>query len=330
MFYVKVLPQNLKNVIMDPMIHFLLYLAAFVGIWVGSGIAIRSVEQLSRKLKLSSFAVSFLVLGFFTSISEMSVGINSIVENNPEIYVGNLIGASIVILLFVVPLLAITGKKITIAKEFQGFNLLFSLIVIGVPVILAFDGKIDRLDSIVTILLYAALVFIIQKKKGIFENLSAISNTSKSKTAKQLVKIILGIIIVFTCSHYIVEETLYFAQVLNISPFLISLLLISIGTNIPELSIVVRSAFLKNNQVAFGDYIGSSTFNTFLLGALTLASGKTVYMSNSYAISLLFLIVGLILFYIFARTRNTITWREGLVLLCIYLIFMTTEITTHI
>ena len=77
--------------------HALIYLLSFVGIWVGSGLAIRSVERISQSLKVSSFAVSFLVLGLFTSISELSVGINSIMENDPEIYVGNLIGASIVL-----------------------------------------------------------------------------------------------------------------------------------------------------------------------------------------------------------------------------------------
>ena len=45
--------------------HALIYALSFVGIWIGSGLAIKSVERLSQSLKLSSFAVSFLVLGFF-------------------------------------------------------------------------------------------------------------------------------------------------------------------------------------------------------------------------------------------------------------------------
>lgn len=49
--------------------HILIYALSFVGIWIGAGLAIRAVEKLSHKLRLSSFLVSFLVLGFFTSIS---------------------------------------------------------------------------------------------------------------------------------------------------------------------------------------------------------------------------------------------------------------------
>ena len=100
--------------------HLIIYAAAFIGIWVGAGMAITSVEKMAQKLRLSSFLVSFLVLGFFTSISEVSVGVNAVLSGDPGIFVGNLIGASIVLFLMVIPLLAITGKPITINKEVRG------------------------------------------------------------------------------------------------------------------------------------------------------------------------------------------------------------------
>src|SRR3989344_1820060 len=107
--------------------HLAIYALSFIGIWIGSGLAISSVERLSKILRVSSFAVSFIVLGFFTSVSELSVGVNSILENDPEIYVGNLIGASIVIFILIIPLLAIAGHNINITPEFRGFNLPASL-----------------------------------------------------------------------------------------------------------------------------------------------------------------------------------------------------------
>src|SRR3989344_2032781 len=98
--------------------HLFIYTLSFIGIWIGSGLAIGSVERLSKILRVSSFAVSFLVLGLFTSMGELSVGVNAVLENDPEIYVGTLIGASIVIFTLIIPLLAITGNKIKISTEF--------------------------------------------------------------------------------------------------------------------------------------------------------------------------------------------------------------------
>lgn len=310
--------------------NLLIYIASFVGIWVGAGYALSAVEHLSRSLRISSFIVSFLVLGFFTSVSELSVGINAILQKDPEIYVGNLIGASIVIFMMIVPLLAIVGNGLKINNGFQGFNLLLSMIVIAAPVVLAADGVIDRIDSLISIVLYFFLVFCIQMRRGILEKVNNISKAQTVKVIKELLKIIFGIGIIFISSKFVVEKTLYFSQILHISPFLISLLFIAIGTNIPELSFVLRSMFMKSNQIAFGDYVGSAAFNTFLFGFLTLMYGQSVYLTNSYFISLLFLIAGLLAFYFIAKTRHMISRIEGIFLLMIYIIFLIVEVVIHL
>lgn len=310
-------------------IHLLIYLLAFAFIWIGSGLAIRAVERISSTLKMSSFAVSFLILGFFTSVSEFSVGVNSIIKDDPEIFVGNVIGASIVIFMLIIPLLAITGKKINITPEFRGFNLPASLVVISLPVLLAMDGKVGRVDSIIAMVMFGTLVLAIQTKKGFIEKIKNINHRNRSSLGKELLRIVFGLITIFVASKFVVEQTEYFSSLLGMSPFLISLLVISIGTNIPELSFVVRSVFMKDNQVAFGDYVGSASFNTFMLGLLATINGKPVLLSNSYLVSLLFLVVGLVLFYYFARTKNSISRWEGIVLLAVYLVFLGTELFLH-
>lgn len=310
-------------------INLIIYFLAFAGIWVGSGFAVRSVERISRTFKMSSFMVSFLVLGFFTSIGELSVGINSILDDNPEIYVGNLIGASIILLMLIVPLLAIAGNSIRIAPEFRGFNLPASLIVIALPVILAMDGKVGRMDSVISLALFFFLLVGMQAKRSLVEKLKKINKKTGIRLGKELIKIVFGVAVIFIASRFVVEQTVYFSELLGVSPFLVSLLLIAIGTNIPELSLVIRSVFMKNNQVAFGDYIGSAAFNTFLLGLLTFIYGGQVTLTNSYMVSLLFLVVGLLVFYYFARTKNTISRAEGVVLLMIYVAFLATEIVLH-
>jgi cation:H+ antiporter len=307
----------------------LIYLLSFIGIWIGSGLAIGSVERVSKILRISSFAVSFLILGLFTSVSELSVGVNSILGNDPEIYVGNLIGASIVICMLVVPLLAITGNSIRISPEFRGFNLPVSLVVIALPVILAMDGRVGKIDSIIALSLFGFLVVTIQTKKSLLERIKSISVRSRVKVGKEVLRIVFGVATIFAASKFVVEQTVYFSELLGVSPFLISLLLIAVGTNVPELSFIFRSLFMKNNQVAFGDYVGSASFNTFFLGILTLIYGKPIYLTNSYLVSLLFLVFGLSAFYYFARTKNTISRVEGLVLLGIYLLFLSVEIYIH-
>lgn len=305
--------------------HLIVYLLSFLGVWIGSGLAIKSVENISHHLKTSSFVLSFFVLGFFTSIGELSIGISSIIKNDPEVYIGNLVGASIVIFMLIIPLLALASKSIKITPEFQEFNLIASLLVVALPVLSIMDGKVTKIDHILALILFIFLLFNIQNKSKFVENIKKI-NQSSSKVGPELLKIVFGIIVIFTSSHFIVEQTLYFSKILQLSPFIISLLVTSLGTNIPELSLIVRSVIMKNNQVAFGNYIGSASFNTFLLGFLGIIYNKDIVLNNDYTISLVFLILNLTLFYFFARSKNTISIKESLILLSTYVLFLITQI----
>lgn len=246
--------------------HTLIYVASFVGIWIGAGVTIRSVEKMSRNLNLSSFAVSFLILGAFTSISELSVGINSVLDKDPEIFVGNLIGASIVLFMLIIPMLAILGRPLHVNNELRGRNLLMSLVVVATPVLLSLDGVVDMTDGYISIVLFVLLTLLIEAKKGILDSTKRFTHFNKVRVGKEFMAVVLGVTLIFISSHFVVEQTVYFSRILGVTPFLVSLLLISIGTNLPELSLVVRSVFLRNNQVAFGDYVGSASFNTFLFG----------------------------------------------------------------
>lgn len=310
--------------------HLLLYAASFAGIWVGAGLAIKSVEKLSHTLRLSSFIVSFLVLGFFTSISELSVGVNAALQNEPGIFVGNLIGASIVLFLLVIPLLAIVGHDIVISKEVRGHNLILPLLVVATPVLLSMDGTVNKTDAVIAVFLYVISALVIQNRRGFAKNVATLAKSKTYSIGMELAKIACGALLIFFSSKIVVLQTEYFAHLLGLSEFFISLMVIGIGTNLPELSLIVRSLFMKSNQVAFGDYLGSASFNSFLYGLLALWYGRPITLNNSYSVSLAFLIVGLILFYLFAKSKHTISKSEALVLFGLYLAFVSIELFTHL
>ncbi|MFZ5391687.1 MAG: sodium:calcium antiporter [Patescibacteria group bacterium] len=306
--------------------HILIYVLSFVAIWLGSGLAIKSVEKISRSLRASAFVVSFFVLGLFTSVGELSVGVNSLIEGDPEILIGNLIGASIVIFLLLVPLLALVGNSIRINQEFRGRNLSSSLLVIVLPVLLVMDGKVDRIDGLVAMVFYGFLLLTMRSGKKLIDKIKKVKFEAGTRLGKELLKIVFGVAIIFLGSKYLVEQTLYFSELLKISPFVIGLLLLALGTNIPELSLVVRTAFGSNRQVVFGDYIGSAAFNSFLFGLLVFINGQTIFLAKSYLVSLLCLLVGLLLFFVFARTKNILSRKEALLLLFLYLLFVVIEV----
>lgn len=263
-------------------------------------------------------------------MGELSVGLSAIGEDNPEIFVGNLLGASLVLCVLVAPLLAITKSKVVIPQDFRGWKLLVGLALIGLPVFLVLDGSLSQLDG--------------ASAAGAFLVFMAVVSSLKSKTVeakkellpvfnwlfiRELLTMAGGIGLTLFASRFVVDQTLYFSLLLGFSPFLISLLVISLGTNLPELSLVVRAFLGKSSQVAFGDFIGSAVFNTFLMGILTLLYGKPIFLTNSYGVSLGFLVLGLVMFLIFARSKDTLSRLEGWMLFSLYILFLVVEIAIH-
>jgi cation:H+ antiporter len=307
-------------------VNILAYGMAFLLIWLGSGLIVSSVDHFSKKLKLSSFAVSFVFLGLLTSTPEFAVGLTAIADNDPEIFIGNLLGGIPVIFLFVIPLLAILGNGIAIKHDLDGKNLLATLGVILAPSILVLDKRVSNSEGVVLIILYLVLLLLIQKKHGIFDRENSKLMSLRSYSFTDILKILLGIVAVFVASNIIVEKTMYFAEVFQISAFYISLIVLSLGTNLPELSLAVRSVLTGTKDVAFGDYMGSAAVNTLLFGIFTILNNGEVLTINNFVITFIFIASGLLLFFFFSRSRGSISRGEGFILMGLYCLFVVFEL----
>lgn len=302
------------------------FVISFVILWFSTGLILSSVEHISKRIRISSFSVSFFVLGILTSVPELALGINSIIIKDPKIYAGNLIGATITIFLFVIPVFAILSNGVKLNHEIKGRNMLMIFLVILAPSIFLINGSLTVLEGIVLVFLYFFLFLHLEKSQNLLEKIESIPEQYRNNVEKNVLKTVFGIILVLFSANQIVKETVYFSNLLGISAFLIGLLFLSIGTNLPELFLAIRSALGKKKSVAFGDYLGSAATNSLLFGVLTIVNGKTVFVSNSSLINLAFLILALATFYYFSRSKNDISRTEGIVLLIIYLSFLGTVV----
>lgn len=306
-------------------LQIILYILSFAAVWFAAGVIVNSVDKLAHKLGLSSFSLSFFVLGMLTSIPEISVGINSLINNKPEIFTGDLVGGILVIFLLAIPLLAIFGNGVKLNHQMSKDHLVFALFVILTPSIFVIDGRVTLIEGLASIFLYAVLILIIEKKKGLLERLkdNLINNTNQVDS--DLLKLIFAAFSIFIVSRYIVSSTIFFSSYFNVSTYLISLIIISLGTNLPELSLVFKSLVMKKKEVALGDYLGSAAANTVIFGVLTIVKGSDILIQNHFLQTFIFVTGGLTLFYIFSRSKQDISRKEGIVLLLVYFAFLVVE-----
>lgn len=307
------------------MITILLLIICFIAIWFSTGVIIRQAEFLSNKLKINQFVVSFVVLGLATSITEFVIGANAIIDNKPSIFVGNLLGGVAVIFLFIIPMLAIFAKSLKLDRKFNGFLLIASLLVILAAPIFVVNREIQVEDSYILITSYIVLVILVISRN----QSEKVKIANKSKLFKDIVisvgKILVVTVVMLFAGNYLVDTAIYYSNLWEVSPFIISILGLSVGSNLPEIVVGIRSILSGKKSIAFANYLGSAAANSLALGLLSLINfiktSQPIILNSNLSV-LWFIVFGLILFYIFIRSKTEISRNEGFALLFIYAIFV--------
>jgi cation:H+ antiporter len=295
-------------------------------IWIGAGLVVSPIASLAKSWRLPSFIVSFFLLGLLTSLPEITIGAISVINDDSVIFAGSLLGGVMVILLGIIPLLGLLGNGVNIPPQLGKKQLIITLIVILSPAFLTADQKLDKWEGYFMILLYLAMSVFFSFRQSLFSKMKIALARKNKNWLGMVLRIALGVIILIAASNQVVSSTQYFADLLQISPFFVSLIVVALGTNLPEISIIFRSLLSNKKEVAFADYLGSASMNTLLFGIFTVASDKTIYLPNHFAQRFLFLAMGVALFFVFSRSKNHISRLESAALLTLYLIFVFFEI----
>jgi cation:H+ antiporter len=309
--------------------HLLLYALSFFLIWYGSGLIVSAASTFSRKLTISQFIFSFLFLGLLTSIPEFSVGLQAVATGHAEVFVGNLLGGIIVLFLVIIPLLAVIGNGISVKNEFKGKTLLFTLGVILAPGLLVLDKTVTKFEGMVMVGLYIIMMVLVQRQDGVLDSNNKNIMNRKKYSYKDMLQLLLGLGLVFISSRILLDKTLFFAEILGVSAFYISLIVVALGTDLPEFILAIQSAVKKKKDVAMGDFIGAAAASTLLFGIFTLLNSGEVVNVGNFWVTFIFIFLALTLFYLFSRSKQQISRKEGLIMLCTYSGFVISEVLTR-
>ncbi len=285
-----------------------------------------NLRKTGEKLGIKIFILG-IILGIMTSTPEMAIGINSTLINVPDMSFGNLVGGTIVLLALILGISLILNRKIK--TEENSWPFLATLIVLFMPLILAFKGRLNEIDGIIMIISYILIVYFLYKKNKSI-NWPKIEIVNSKEIIKHIFWILIGIVLLTIISDLIVKTTMFVLRNHNISPFIIGLLFYSIGTNLPELIIAIRSFKRKVEELSFSNLIGSAISNVLMLGFLSFIKPIDINIDAPYFFLIIFNISLFILIYIFYRTDQLLSRREGFVLLMMYLVFIGGQIVMQV
>ncbi len=277
-------------------------LAMGVLIW-GADILINQSERIALKFQIPEFIIGATLIALGTSLPEMAASIVASYNGRAEIAVANVIGSNVLNITLVLATVFLIAKNINPNRDFFAKDSTWALMPVLVFVLMIIDGVISRFDAILLLLLMGAyLMFLLNDAKNIPESDIEKHDDTDFSWSKSLPLLLAGIILVIVGAHFTVESASTIAKSFGISEWVIGIIMISLGTSLPELTVSISAAIKGKVDMAIGNIIGSNMANTtIVLGAAALVNPLSVD-ATSYLFDIATMLVAtLILVFITAN-----------------------------
>lgn len=312
---------------MDIFLNIFILIILIVGLVISAKFVESSFVTIANKLRVNEFFLGFFVLAIITSLPEISI---AVVSSNvsPELSLGNLFGATIVILTLIIGISAIKYRGIDFKGKFSEKEVLMGLLTIFLMIVVIFDATLTVFESIVLFSVYAIFIYYLYRKFNKRDSRPTLFlSLDNSNPIKLFTIAIIGAVGIIITSTYIVETAGNIAESLKVSETLIGILMLAIGTNLPELTILLTSKKMEEEELAIGNFFGSACVNVAILGLLGITSrGFQIEGFAGIVSGGVILLISIIFFIIFSWTGRRLSKSEGFLLVAVYVAFVLTEL----
>ena len=302
--------------------NFVLFVIAMgVLIW-GADLIIQQSERIALKFKIPEFIIGATLIALGTSLPEMAASIAASYNGKPDIAIANVIGSNILNITLVLATVFLIAKNINPNRDFFAKDSTWALVPVLVFILMIIDGVISRFDATLLLLLMGAyLLFLLQDAKNIPEdNLEDLDENTFS-WASTIPLLIGAFILVVIGAHFTVESASEIAKSFGISEWIIGIIMISLGTSLPELVVSISAALKGKVDMAIGNIIGSNMANTtVVIGAAALTNPLTIDAS-AYLFDIATMIVATLLL-VFITANKLYNKSAGISLIIILGLFL--------
>lgn len=234
----------------------------FVGLIWSADRFVEGSATVATHLGVSKLVIGLTVVAFGTSAPEIIVSISSSLKDSGELAVGNAIGsnlANVGMVLGITALIVPLPIKAHILKEEA--VIMFAVMLIAGWML--WDAQLQFWEGLVLVSLMAPiLIWIKHSKKEHPEELEDIPTVN---LRLGVIWFLLGLVLLIASAEILVWGAKEAAFALGVSPLIVGLTIVAIGTSLPELAASIASALKKHHDIAIGNVIGSNIFNILLV-----------------------------------------------------------------
>lgn len=296
----------------------------FVMLIKGADFFVDGASKAAAKMKIPLIVIGLTIVAFGTSAPEAAISINSAVQGNAGISVGNVIGSNIMNVLLILGISALFAslpvKKTTFRYEIP--FVIFITVILGIMGTLG--GNIDKLDAILLLVLFALffayLILLSKKGDGTADDVPAL--TEKDTIPKMILFILIGLAAIVLGSDFTVTGATAIAQAFQVDDRIIGLTIVAFGTSLPELVTSVTAARKNQTDIAIGNIIGSNIFNIlFVVGLAGVVSPIPIGFSGSFLVDSVIAAAAALLLWLLVFKNKKLSKAGGAVMLGCYAVY---------
>jgi len=275
-----------------------------------------SMSDYAKKLGISDYLIGLVVISIGTATSEMVASVTGTLMGNSGIVFGTVLGSSLC-KLPIIGLGFIIAKKIKIKKHFSGKTPKLALIIAAMPMILVIDGVLSRTDGILLLLVFALYLMTLWQGEGKLGKIKR--DVSFRKIWQSALIFSFALAALLYSARWLVFSSLQISEILNVPPLIVGLVVLGIGSSMPELAVQIKSIKKKHVDIAMGNVFGSIVANSVLvLGVVAIIRPVSIDVMN-LVLSSISLIAGLV-YLAYLMKKGEANWKHGIVLILFYVL----------
>lgn len=320
----------------------IVFLAGLIVVVVGAELVLRAATRMAAILRAPPILIGLTVVSLGTSVPELAIGVTAAAEGRGALAVGNITGANIFNILFILGLSAWI-RPLPMRMTSIRLNAPMMAAAALALIVMAWDGVLGRAEGFV--LLAGAVAYTVA--------LIRLSRRESAATQREFAEeygadalmpasgatvltgklsrgvwygLVLGAGVVVTAigADLLVAGAVDIARAFGVSDAFIGLTIVTFGTSSPELATTAVATLRNDRDVAVGNLIGSSSYNILvILGLTCLVAPAGIEVSRDILRFDLPLAAAtaLVCLPVF-RSGQTVSRREGAMFVLAYLAYL--------
>ncbi len=302
--------------------HSIIALASLIIVAKSADLIVYSISNYAKKLGVSDYLIGFLVVSIGTALPELVASITGTLSKQGPIVFGTVLGSN----MFKIPLLGLIlliVKNIKTKHSLAGNAPIITFFIIFLPLLLSVDGILSGTDGVILLIAFSVYIARLWRGEGMLGKMK--KNVKLKNIWKDAIIFSISLAALLLSARWLVFSSVELSKILDISPYIIGLIVIGVGASAPEITVQIRSILKKHHNIAFGNVLGSLVANSaFVLGIASIVK-PVLIKPSTILITSIFMIAGV--FYVLIITgKEELNWKHGLTLISFYIIFLVFEL----